>query len=33
VKQQIIINADSCETRIAILEEGELVELRVERSE
>ena len=33
VKQQIVINADSYETRIAILEEGELAELRVERSE
>ncbi len=33
MKQQIIINADSYETRIAILEEGELAELRVERAE
>jgi ribonuclease G len=33
VKQQIIINADAYETRIAILEGGELVELRVERAE
>jgi len=33
VKQKIIINADSYETRIAILEEGELAELFVERAE
>jgi len=33
VNQQIIINADSYETRIAILEDGDLVELRVERAE
>ncbi len=31
MKQKIIINADSHETRIAILEEGELAELFVER--
>jgi len=33
VKQKIIINADSYETRIAILEEEELAELFVERAE
>jgi ribonuclease G len=33
VKQRIIINADSYETRIAILEHDELAELFVERSE
>ncbi len=33
MKQQIIINADSYETRIAILEDGELAELLVERAE
>jgi ribonuclease G len=33
VKQKIIINADSYETRIAILEDGELAELLVERAE
>jgi len=33
VKQTIVINADSYETRIAILEDGELVELLVERAE
>jgi len=33
VKQKIIINADSYETRIAILEDGELAELFVERAE
>jgi ribonuclease G len=33
VKQKIVINADSYETRIAILEEDELVELFVERAE
>jgi len=33
VNQQIIINADSYETRIAILEDGDLAELRVERAE
>ena len=33
VKQTIIINADAYETRIAILEAGELAELLVERSE
>ena len=33
MKQQIIINADSYETRIAILEDDELVELLVERAE
>jgi len=33
VKNKIIINADSYETRIAILEEGELAELLVERAE
>jgi ribonuclease G len=33
VKQKIIINADSYETRIAIVEDGELAELLVERAE
>ena len=33
MNQQIIINADSYETRIAILEDGDLAELRVERAE
>jgi ribonuclease G len=33
VKQSIIINADSYETRIAILEDGELAELLVERAD
>jgi ribonuclease G len=33
VKQSIVINADSYETRIAILEDGELAELLVERAE
>jgi ribonuclease G len=33
VKQKIIINSDSYETRIAILEDGELAELLVERTE
>jgi ribonuclease G len=33
VKQTIVINADSYETRIAILEDGELAELLVERAE
>jgi ribonuclease G len=33
VKQKIIINADSYETRVAILEDGELVELLVERAD
>jgi len=33
VRQKIIINADSYETRIAILEDGELAELFVERAE
>ena len=33
MKQSIIINADSYETRIAILEDGELAELLVERAE
>ena len=33
VKQTIIINADSYETRIAILEDGELAELLVERAD
>jgi len=33
VKPKIIINADSYETRIAFLEDGELAELLVERSE
>jgi ribonuclease G len=33
VKKSIIINADAYETRIAILEDGELVELLVERAE
>jgi len=33
VKQRIIINADSYETRIAILEDDELVELLVERAD
>jgi len=33
VKQKIVINADSYETRIAILEDGELAELFVERAE
>ena len=33
MNKKIIINADAYETRIAILEGGELVELRVERSE
>src|SRR5258708_5039096 len=33
VKQKIIINADSYETRIAILEDDELAELFVERAE
>jgi ribonuclease G len=33
VKKSIVINADAYETRIAILEEGELVELLVERAE
>ena len=33
MKQTIVINADSYETRIAILEDGELVELLVERAE
>jgi ribonuclease G len=33
VKQTIIINADAYETRIAILEEGELAELLVERAD
>jgi ribonuclease G len=33
VKQTIIINADAYETRIAILEDGELAELLVERAE
>jgi ribonuclease G len=33
VKQTIIINADTYETRIAILEDGELAELLVERAE
>ncbi|TMQ74072.1 MAG: hypothetical protein E6K81_01405, partial [Candidatus Eisenbacteria bacterium] len=33
MKQTIIINADSYETRIAILEDGELAELLVERAD
>jgi ribonuclease G len=33
VKQKIVINADAYETRIAILEDGELAELLVERAE
>ncbi len=33
MKQKIIINADSYETRIAILEDGELAELLVERAD
>ena len=33
MKQQIIINADSYETRIAIVEDGELAELLVERAD
>ena len=33
VKQTIVINADAYETRIAILEDGELAELLVERAE
>ncbi len=33
MKQSIVINADSYETRIAILEDGELAELLVERAE
>jgi ribonuclease G len=33
VKQSIVINADAYETRIAILEEGELAELLVERAD
>ena len=33
MKQRIIINADSYETRVAILENDELAELFVERSE
>ena len=33
VKQTIIINADTYETRIAILEDGELAELLVERAD
>jgi len=33
VKQKIIINADAYETRIAILEDGELAELLVERAD
>src|SRR6266545_1768141 len=33
VKKSIIINADSYETRIAILEDGELAELLVERAD
>jgi len=33
VKQSIIINADAYETRIAILEDGELAELLVERAD
>ena len=33
VKQTIIINADAYETRIAILEDGELAELLVERAD
>ena len=33
MNKKIIINADAYETRIAILEDGELAELLVERSE
>jgi ribonuclease G len=33
VRQKIVINADAYETRIAILEDGELAELLVERAE